>query len=101
MVLQKPVVSFAHCSAEMPTSLLIGSEATLTIKSIESDNFDAPWDIYLHYQPPVDVKSNKQMKPWKKTLKSQGKSLTFPASMPGDYKIFGVTGKVSAAIFCR
>ena len=99
MVLKKPAVSFAHCSSEMPTSLLIGSEATLTIKSIESDNFDAPWDISLSYQPPVDAKSSKQMKPWKKTLKAEAKSLTFSASTPGNYKILGVTGKVGATIF--
>ena len=98
MVLKKPVVSFAHCSSEMPTSLLIGSEATLTIKSIEYDIFDAPWDISLSYQPPVDIKSTKQMKPWKKTLKAEAKSLTFSASTPGDYKILGVTGKVSTVI---
>ena len=98
MVLKKPVVSFAHCSSEMPTSLLIGSEATLTIKSIEFDNFDAPWDISLSYQPPVDVKSIKQMKPWKKTLKAEAKSLTFSASTPGIYKILGVAGKVGATI---
>ena len=98
IVLKKPAVSFAHCSSEMPTSLLIGSQATLTIKSIESDNFDAPWDISLSYQPPVDAKNSKQMKPWKKTLKTEAKSLTFPASTPGNYKILGVTGKVSAAI---
>ncbi|KAF8807863.1 hypothetical protein BYT27DRAFT_7139354 [Phlegmacium glaucopus] len=96
MVLKKPVVSFAHCSSEMPTSLLIGSEATLNIKSIESDNFDAPWDISLYYQPPVDAKSSKQMKPWKKTLKAQGKSLTFRTTTPGDYKILDVTGKYCA-----
>lgn len=98
MVLKKPVVSFAHCSSEMPTSLLIGSEATLTIKYIESDNFDAPWDISLYYQTPADAKSSKQLKPWKKTLKAQGKSLTFRTSTPGDYKILDVTGKVSVAI---
>lgn len=96
MVLKKPVVSFAHCSSEMPTSLLIGSEATLTIKSIESDDFDAPWDISLYYQPPVDAKS-RQMKPWKKTLKAQGKALTFKATTPGNYKILDATGKVSMA----
>lgn len=100
MVLQKPAVSFAHCSSEIPTSLLIGSETTLTIKSIESDKFDAPWDISLYYQPPVDAKSSKQVKPWKKTLKAQGRSLTFPVSTPGDYKILGVTGKVSTATSC-
>ena len=99
MVLKKPAVSFAHCSSEMPTSLLIGSEAALTIKSIESDNFDAPWDISLSYQPPIDAKSSKHMKPWKKTLKTEARSLTFSASTPGVYKILGVTGKVGATIF--
>ena len=98
MVLRKPAVSFAHCSSEMPTSLLIGSEARLTIKSIESDNFDGPWDISLSYQPPVDAKSSKQMKPWKKTLKAEARSLTFPATTPGIYKILSVTGKVGATI---
>ena len=98
MVLKKPAVSFTHCSSEMPTSLLIGSEATLTIKSIESDNFDAPWDISLSYQPLVDPKNSKHMKPWKKTLKAEGKSLTFSASAPGNYKILGVTGKVGISI---
>ena len=100
MVLKKPAVSFAHCSSEIPTSLLIGSEAMLTIKSIESDIFDAPWDISLSYQP-IDAKSSKQMKPWKKTLRAEAKSLTFSASTPGEYKILGVTGKVSVAVSCQ
>lgn len=98
MVLKKPAVSFSHCSSEMPTSLLIGSEAKLIIKSVESDNFDAPWEVSLSYQPPVDAKSSKQVKPWKKTLKADGKSLIFSASTPGIYRILGVTGKVGAVI---
>ena len=98
MVLKKPAVSFSQCSSEMPTSLLIGSEAKLIIKSVESDNFDAPWEVSLSYQPPVDAKSSKQVKPWKKTLKADGKSLIFSASTPGIYRILGVTGKVGAVI---
>ncbi|KAF9566997.1 hypothetical protein CPC08DRAFT_657108 [Agrocybe pediades] len=97
MVLKKPSVSFAHCSADHPTSLLIGSDSTLNIRTEDADNFDAPWDIQLAYQPPVDAdgKVRKGGKPYKKMLKLQEdeKSLPLRVSSPGDYKVVSITGK--------
>ncbi|KAF8167598.1 hypothetical protein B0H34DRAFT_682476 [Crassisporium funariophilum] len=98
MVLRKPAVSFAHCSSDSPTSLLIGSEASLSIKAIEADKFDAPWEVYMKYQPPTGgekQKDGKRFKPWNKTLKTEGdrQDLTVRASTPGDYKIVGIKGK--------
>ncbi|KAF5384775.1 hypothetical protein D9615_001264 [Tricholomella constricta] len=78
IVLRRPAVSFKHCGPGSPTSLLIGSEAPLTIAVNEdADQFDSPWEISLRYQPSPDSdggsKANKRYKPWKKTLKTQGK----------------------------
>lgn len=102
MVLQKPAVSFSHCSTDTPVSLLIGSESSIKIKSIQVDPFDVPLDLDLKYQPPTeDGKGGKKLKPWKKTLKLQGddKSLTFRVNTPGEYKIAGVKGKVEQFFF--
>ncbi|KAF9015661.1 hypothetical protein BDQ17DRAFT_1386352 [Cyathus striatus] len=94
LVLQKPTVSFEHCSSDNPTSLLIGSEASLVIKTFQADEFDAPWEVYLKYQPPTGSK-DKILKPWRKTLKTQNtrRELSIRASAPGDYTIGGVKGK--------
>lgn len=98
VVLRKPAISFDHCSSDAPTPLLIGSEATLSIKAVEADDLDAPWEVYVKYQPLTDadsVAANKRLKPWKKTLKTQGdrRELNVRASSPGEYTIAGVKGK--------
>jgi len=101
MVLKKPSVSFSYCSVDHPTSLLIGSESTLNIKTADADTFDAPWDIQLVYQPPVDNdgKVRKGGKPYKKTLKiqEQEKGLPLRVSSPGDYKVVSMKGKVRSS----
>ena len=96
IVLQKPAVSFAHCNSDMPTSLLIGSEATLRLEPSHLDNFDKPWDLHLQYQPPANDKSGRRLKAWKKTLKYDGehRDLSLRANAPGDYKIVAFKGKV-------
>ena len=101
LVLRRPTVSFEHCGPGTPTSLLIGSDVSLTISAKEADNFDAPWEISLKYQPPADVNGNKgskRFKAWTKTVKTQGSSqeLSIRANIPGDYTITGVQGKVSS-----
>ncbi|PFH49818.1 hypothetical protein AMATHDRAFT_146737 [Amanita thiersii Skay4041] len=99
MVLRRPTFSFRHCGPERPTSLLIGSQAPLTIAAHEADDFDAPWEVDVSYLPQAasdnDTGKNKHLKPWKKTLKSSGhqKELTFMASNPGEYTILGVKGR--------
>lgn len=96
IVLQKPAISFSYCSSDMPTSLLIGSEATLSLGPTSLDNFDKPWDICIKYIAPTDDPSGK-LKAWKKTLKYDGDHnvLSLNANAPGDYKIVGFKGKVS------
>jgi nucleoporin POM152 len=102
MVLRRPTVSFRHCGLGTPASLLIGSDVPLTISANEADDFDAPWEISLNYQPLTDVDGNKggkRSKAWKKTLKTQGDSreLSIRANAPGDYSIVGVHGKVGGS----
>jgi nucleoporin POM152 len=100
VVLRRPTISFKNCKLGAPTSLLIGSEATLPISMNNADDFDSPWEIQLKYQPPIDAdngtKGNKRFKPWRKTLTTQGnrKELNIRATAPGDYTIVGVRGKV-------
>lgn len=102
-VLRRPTISFKHCGPGTPTSLLIGSEAPLTISANEADSSDAPWEVLLQYQPPVEsdegVKGSKRFKSWKKTLKTQNnrRELVVRASAPGDYTILEVKGKVRPA----
>jgi nucleoporin POM152 len=97
IVLQKPALSFAYCSSDMPTSLLIGSEAKLNLAPTYLDNFDKPWDIDIQYQPPTDDQRSRRLKAWKKTLKYDGehRELSLNVNAPGDYKIVGFKGKVS------
>ncbi|KII93596.1 hypothetical protein PLICRDRAFT_49632 [Plicaturopsis crispa FD-325 SS-3] len=92
-VLRRPAVSFRHCGPGTPTSLLIGSEAPLTVSANEADALDAPWEVTVGYQPPSD--NTKRYKPWKKVLGTQKgrKDLTVRASAPGEYTVLGVKGK--------
>ncbi|KAI0652414.1 hypothetical protein C8Q79DRAFT_98543 [Trametes meyenii] len=95
-VLRRPSVSFKHCGPGHPASLLIGSEAPLTISTLEADAQDAPWDVTVQYEPPTEDggKPSKRYKGWTKTLTTQGerKELTLRASAPGEYTITGVNG---------
>ncbi|KAF5323559.1 hypothetical protein D9611_005631 [Ephemerocybe angulata] len=93
-ILTRPAVSFAHCSLERPTSLLIGSEAEVGIRVAEADSLDGPWDITLAYQPFADDPKGKN-KPWNKVLQTQGerKDLSLSVGTPGEYTITEVKGK--------
>jgi nucleoporin POM152 len=102
-VLRRPTISFKNCGPGSPTSLLIGSEAPLTISATEADVLDAPWEVSVKYQPPaaeldlVSGSGSKRFKSWKKNLTTQkeNKELTLRASAPGEYTIMRVKGKVS------
>ena len=97
-VLRRPSVSFKHCGPGQPASLLIGSEAPLTIATVQADIADAPWDVDVRYDPPHGedgAKPSKRYKGWTKTLKTQAerRDLTLRASAPGEYTIVGVKGQ--------
>ena len=95
-VLSRAAVSFRDCAPGKPASLLIGSEAPLSILARESDPQDGPWEIKLQYQPqPSDVGKKGSSKPWVKSLTTlSGKTqLTLPANAPGEYSIIGVKGQ--------
>ncbi|KAF9074850.1 hypothetical protein BDP27DRAFT_1415766 [Rhodocollybia butyracea] len=93
-VLRAPSTSFKHCSPEHPMALNIGSEAALTVSTIDADTLDAPWEVSLKYRPHSSEKG-KRFKPWHKTLSTQGtrRDLTIAANAPGEYIITGVKGK--------
>ena len=107
VVLRRPSMSFKSCGPERPTSLLIGSEANLVVAGKDADEFDAPWEVEMAYQPRVDdgdKKKSKALKPWKKAFKSstsgRSRELTVPVSSPGDYTLLGVKGKVPCIPRC-
>ena len=104
MVLRRAAFSFKNCRPGSATSLLIGSEAPLTISATEFDGFDSTWEITLGYQPAPDLdtgRSKKRYKPWKKPFKTEAgrKELTVLANAPGDYTILGVRGKVCEVFY--
>ncbi|KAI0660622.1 hypothetical protein C8Q70DRAFT_976905 [Cubamyces menziesii] len=96
-VLRRPGVSFKHCGPAQPASLLIGSEAPLTISTLDADIQDAPWDVSVRYDPPMEDngKPSKRYKGWTQSFKTQGerKELILRASAPGEYTIVGVHGQ--------
>ncbi|KAG7099638.1 hypothetical protein E1B28_001464 [Marasmius oreades] len=96
-VLQRPSISFKHCSPGNPTPLLIGAEARLVVTANEADSLDGPWSVELKYRPTVDRENEKykKYKPWRKTLTTEpGKrDITLIASSPGEYTIASVRGK--------
>ncbi|KAI0756262.1 hypothetical protein C8Q80DRAFT_1092612 [Daedaleopsis nitida] len=97
-VLRRPSVSFKHCGHGQPASLLIGSEAPLTIATVDADTADAPWEVAVQYEPPQaddGAKSSKRYKGWTKTFETQGhrRELTLRASAPGEYTIAGIKGQ--------
>ncbi|KAK7058444.1 hypothetical protein VNI00_002078 [Paramarasmius palmivorus] len=91
-VLQRPAMSFKYCSPGNPTPLLIGSEAQLVVAANEADTLDAPWSVELKYRPPTE---EKKLKPWKKTVSSQGtkREISLSANAPGEYILTSVRGK--------
>ncbi|KAI0078871.1 hypothetical protein K474DRAFT_778657 [Panus rudis PR-1116 ss-1] len=96
-VLRRPKVSFRHCGPGNPASLLIGSEAPLTIAARDVDSQDAPWDITVNYHPLESedgAKKDKRYKPWTQNFSTQGDrtELTLRASAPGEYTISGIKG---------
>ncbi|KAF7798524.1 hypothetical protein EIP86_009745 [Pleurotus ostreatoroseus] len=92
-VLRRPAMSFRHCGPGNPTSLLIGSEASLTIAAKQADELDTPLDVTVEYQPPAD--GGKKLKSWTKTFSTPGtqRELTVLGSAPGEYSITHVKGK--------
>ena len=101
-VLRKPSVSFKNCGPGNPTSVLIGSEAPLTIGTNDADILDAPWEMVLKYLPPSSQsKGDKRFKPWQKTFRTEDTKtgLIIPASAPGEYTIMQANGKVCTRLF--
>ena len=97
-VLRRPSVSFKHCGQGQPASLLIGSEAPLSIATVDADPEDGPWEVAVQYDPPPaedGAKTNKRYKSWVKSLKTlpERRDLTLRASAPGEYTITGVKGQ--------
>ncbi|KAJ3558980.1 hypothetical protein NM688_g617 [Phlebia brevispora] len=97
-ILRRPSVSFKHCGPGNPTSLLIGSEASLAVVTKQADDLDAPWDVTVDYHPPSvhdGKKGSKRPKPWSKTFTTPGQlhELAVSASAPGEYVISHVTGQ--------
>ncbi|KAH7930605.1 hypothetical protein BV22DRAFT_1191200 [Leucogyrophana mollusca] len=92
-VLRRPSVSFKNCGPGNPASLLIGSEAPLTLSINDADAVDGPWDVVVEYKPSDD--SGKRAKPWIKTLQTQKerRDLSLKVDTPGEYAIAGVKGK--------
>ncbi|KAJ7727833.1 hypothetical protein DFH07DRAFT_970045 [Mycena maculata] len=98
VVLRTPTVSFKSCGPGSPASLLIGSEAHLSIATNGADALDAPWEVSLSYKPPIasdDASTAKRLHPWKKTLATLGsrRELDVRATAPGEYTVLGVKGK--------
>ncbi|KAG6380911.1 hypothetical protein JVT61DRAFT_5303 [Boletus reticuloceps] len=93
-ILRRPAVSFRNCGPGNPVSLLIGSEASLSLQVTDSDSLDAPWNVDVKFDPSEDGKSGgKSVKPWKDTLQTQQSSLSLSASAAGEYTILGIRGK--------
>ncbi|KAJ7161436.1 hypothetical protein C8R43DRAFT_1095699 [Mycena crocata] len=97
VVLRTPTVSFRNCGPGSPASLLIGSEAHLSISANDADPLDGPWEVSLTYKPVAadDDSTAKKIHPWKKTLATLGarRELDVRATAPGEYTILGVKGK--------
>ena len=94
-ILRRPSVSFRNCGPGNPVSLLIGSDAPLSLQVTDSDPLDAPWNVDVKFDPSEDGKSgSKSLKPWKDLLQTQQSSLSLSASAAGEYTILGIWGKV-------
>lgn len=94
-ILRRPSVSFRNCGPGNPVSLLIGSDASLSLQVTDSDPLDAPWNVDVKFDPSEDAKgSSKSIKPWTNSFKTQQSSLGINASAAGEYTILGIRGKV-------
>lgn len=96
VVLTRPSISFAHCSLENPKALLIGSEASLSVRAVDDDPRDGPWEISLKYQPHGEDLDSKKRAPWDKVVHTHGNraDASITATAPGQYTIAGIKGKV-------
>ncbi|KAG9314090.1 hypothetical protein JVU11DRAFT_4871 [Chiua virens] len=93
-ILRRPKVSFRNCGPGNPTSLLIGSDAPLSLQVTDSDPLDAPWSIDVKFDPVEGGKSGtKSVKPWKDSFQAQQSFLSLSASAAGEYTILGIHGK--------
>ncbi|KAH8835558.1 hypothetical protein DL96DRAFT_1666285 [Flagelloscypha sp. PMI_526] len=93
-LLRRPAFSFKQCGAGLPRTLLIGSEARLSVSANDADSADAPWEVFYKYQPPEDG-ANSKHKPYKKSTKTEGsrRDLVIPANAPGEYTLLAVKGQ--------
>ena len=96
-VLRRPSVSFKDCGPGTPKSLLIGSEAPVTLTVGDSDALDGPWNIDVRFEPTNG--DGKRVKPWDKKLqtKENKNDVVLTATVPGEYYITGIKGKVGNA----
>ncbi|KAI0278168.1 hypothetical protein BGY98DRAFT_975678 [Russula aff. rugulosa BPL654] len=97
-VLHRPTMAFKGCGPQKPASVRIGSNVSLVVNAQEADDLDAPWDVKVRYQPPMDESGksiNKRLRPWQQTIQTQSSSgdLTIEADSPGDYTIVDIRGK--------
>lgn len=94
-VLRRPSVSFRNCGPGNPVSLLIGSDAPLSLQVTDLDPLDAPWTVDVKFDPSEDGKSGgKSVKPWKDSFQTQQSSLSLGTGAAGEYTILGIRGKV-------
>lgn len=97
-VLHRPTMAFKGCGPQKPAALRIGSNVSLVIDTEEADDFDAPWDVKVRYQPPTDESGkniNRRLRPWQQTIQTQSsnRDLTVEVDSPGDYTIVDIRGK--------
>ncbi|KIJ66251.1 hypothetical protein HYDPIDRAFT_86511 [Hydnomerulius pinastri MD-312] len=93
-ILRRPSISFRNCGPGNPTSLLIGSEASLSLYVTDADPLDAPWNVDVKFEPSEDAKGDgKTVKPWKNTLQTQKQTLGLSGSAAGEYTVTGLKGK--------
>ncbi|KAG0707446.1 hypothetical protein DFH29DRAFT_979777 [Suillus ampliporus] len=83
-ILRRPNVSFKACGPGNPTSLLVGSEAPVTLTISDSDPLDGPWNIDVRFEPASG--EGKRGKPWDKKLQTQENrnDVVLKAGVPGD-----------------
>lgn len=94
-ILRRPSISFRNCGPGNPVSLLIGSDAHLSLQVTDSDPLDAPWNVDIKFDPSENGKTHsKSVKPWQDTLQIQQSPLSLTASAAGEYTILGIRGKV-------
>jgi nucleoporin POM152 len=95
-VLRRPSVSFKACGPGTPTSLLVGSDVPVTLTVGDSDALDGPWNIDVKFEP---ANGDGKHKPWDRKLQTQDNNndVVLKATVPGEYSITGIKGKVGNA----